>query len=91
MSVCGKARADIPRIVRAVGGKNRAALRGYAGAFARWSHKITFQAHDAQLANYLADAGIDVSLLTTPDGTAYIHKAGVALGKVNGYCKYDAS
>jgi len=74
-----------------VGHKNLAALRGYAGAFARWSHKITFQAHDAQLANYLGDAGIDLSLLASPIGPTYIHKAGVALGKVNGYCKYDAS
>jgi hypothetical protein len=86
--ICGKVRAIIPQVLNAVQHKHLGALERDGGKFAGWSHTALFAAHDSQFANYLADAGIELTLLASPTGPAYLHKAGVALGKVNGYCKY---
>ncbi len=86
--ICGRVRAMIPQILNAVQHKHLGVLDRDGGKFAGWSHTALFAAHDSQFANYLADAGVDLTLLASPTGPAYLHKAGVALGKVNGYCKY---
>jgi hypothetical protein len=74
--------------LNAVQHKHLGALDRDGGKFAGWSHTALFAADDSQFANYLADAGMGLTLLASPTGPAYLHKAGVALGKVNGYCKY---
>ena len=86
--ICGKVRAIIPQVLNAVQHKHLGALERDGGKFTGWSHTALFAAHDSQFANYLADAGIDLAILASPTGPAYLHKAGVAMGKVNGYCKY---
>ena len=74
-------------MLNAVGNHDQHALFGYAGKFSGWSHTVMSAVGDAQFANYLADAGVEVSLVASPIGAQYAHRAGVAVGKVIGYCQ----
>jgi ABC-type transport system substrate-binding protein len=65
-----------------------------------WAYLITTAANEGDLsdpdaplfANYLGDAGLDLAIVGNPYSTAaQAQQAAVAVGEVNGYCKYDAS
>jgi hypothetical protein len=86
--ICGKVSTLYPAILNAVQHGDLATIEHDAGKLTGWSRTVTVRTNDAQFANYLADAGLEISFLATPIWRTYLHKAGADLGKVIGYCKY---
>jgi hypothetical protein len=69
--ICREFRGMLPPLVRALSHRDSRILFRDGGKLARWSYTATFTAHDAQFANYLTDAGTQVSLVASPIGAEY--------------------
>lgn len=87
--ICVRFRSVLPHILKAVARKDGSALLRYAVKLGRWSHPL-FTAYDFSLADYLGAASGKLIATASPVGALYARQDAADLGKVNGYCKYDA-